>query len=614
MIFWIASYPRSGNTFVRILLKHYYHIHTYSMYDDKRLADVVGHPPDSISLPEMIVSDKTYFVKIHDLPNDNFPAIYLVRDGRDALVSYAHYTMTYEQEGGIEFSQAAFHNILHDLIVYNESFGGWGPNVLAWTQRSAPTAILKFEDIVSFPDPISVVGKALEEIGYSGNSPLASDKPPSFEDLHNQMPDFFREGKIGGWKDEMPENLLELFWDMHGNAMELMEYSIDQQLLFYRFRAKQHLETIRALEGILLNKEKVSQPQQSDLEAKEAVIQAQQSELEAKEKVIQAYRGSYSFWIANGPNHRFRGLAAVIRRARNFQTIFQPKIGVLEQYSPRPLLIPDWYVTAPRAAVYQKLPSISIVTPSYNQGEFIERTIRSVLDQKYPQLQYIVQDGNSSDGTPDVLKSYEEKLAHFESRPDNGQAHAINLGFQHTSGEIMAYLNSDDVLLPGALAYVADYFCRHPGVDAVYSHRVIINEKDLEIGRWILPPHDNELILWADLVPQETLFWRRSLWDRIGGRMDESYQFALDWDLLIRFHAAGAKFACLPRFLAAFRMQPGQKTIVNMPTVGLGEMNRLRKQIHGREVGWEEVYENIHPYLRRSILYHKLYRLGILRY
>lgn len=349
---------------------------------------------------------------------------------------------------------------------------------------------------------------------------------------------------------------------------------------------------------------------ESALQAKEEAIQAQKRELDIKEKYIQDSQTSYAFWIKNGPLRRSSLLQALIHFRRNFL----PKVGVLEQYHPKQLFVPASYAQASQVTLNQILPSIAIVTPSYNQGEFIERTIRSVLDQQYPNLEYIVQDGNSTDDTLAVLNSYQEKLTQFNSNQDNGQAHAINLGFQHTSGEIMAYLNSDDILLPGTLSYVADYFTRHPDVDVVYGHRIIINEQDQEIGRWVLPPHNDQSILWKDYIPQETLFWRRSLWEKIGGRMDESFQFALDWDLLIRFQTAGAKFSRLPRFLAAFRLHAGQKTGTQIHSVGLSEEHRLLKQVHGREVSREEINQKMSPYLRRSLFYHSLYHMGIFRY
>jgi glycosyltransferase involved in cell wall biosynthesis len=122
-----------------------------------------------------------------------------------------------------------------------------------------------------------------------------------------------------------------------------------------------------------------------------------------------------------------------------------------------------------------------VIIPSLNQGRFIERTIKSVLDQSYPNLEYHVQDGGSEDGTKEILACYADRLAGWESRPDTGQSQAINLGFARTSGEIMAWLNSDDIMLPGALAYVAAYFNQHPGIDVVYGHRIVINEGSREI-------------------------------------------------------------------------------------------------------------------------------------
>jgi hypothetical protein len=178
----------------------------------------------------------------------------------------------------------------------------------------------------------------------------------------------------------------------------------------------------------------------------------------------------------------------------------------------------------------------------------------------------------------------------------------------------MAYLNSDDLLLPGALHYVASYFAAHPDVDVVYGHRVIINTNSAEIGRWVLPPHDSDVLSWADYVPQETMFWSRRIWTRIGAAMDESFRFACDWDLLLRFREAGARFVRLPRFLGAFRVHEEQKTSKQLVDVGASEMNRLRERYLGRAVEAEEIWHHIQPYLHRHKIYHKLYRLGVLRY
>lgn len=225
----------------------------------------------------------------------------------------------------------------------------------------------------------------------------------------------------------------------------------------------------------------------------------------------------------------------------------------------------------------------------------------SILNQGYPNLEYFVQDGGSDDGTIDVLKQYSDRLSGWESAPDDGQSQAINLGFARTHGEIMAWLNSDDLFLSGALAYVADYFARHPEVDVVYGHRILIDEQDKEIGRWILPRHDDDALAWADFIPQETLFWRRSIWEKAGGQIDESFRFAMDWDLLLRFRGCGARIVRLPCFLGAFRIHDEQKTSAAIHDVGMEEMRRLRARELGRDVTQAEIRRALVPYLLRHV-------------
>lgn len=230
MIIWLASYPRSGNTYFRVLLKHYFGIDTFSIYDDRLFAErhdiakIVGHRPRSIQLSDMVNSSDKYFVKTHDFPVDKLPAIYLVRDGRDALVSYAHYILSFEKSDSAQFSEEAFRHILHDLIVYNRSFGGWGPNVLAWIGRSAPTAVVKFEDLIGSREPLKIVRQTLNLLGYPADFSIDTSEPPTFDELHSRMPNFFREGKTGSWREELPPDLLELFWEKHGDAMRSLGY------------------------------------------------------------------------------------------------------------------------------------------------------------------------------------------------------------------------------------------------------------------------------------------------------------------------------------------------------------------------------------------------------
>ncbi len=221
-------------------------------------------------------------------------------------------------------------------------------------------------------------------------------------------------------------------------------------------------------------------------------------------------------------------------------------------------------------------PKISVVTPSFNQGQFIERTVRSVLLQRYPALEYIVMDGGSRDDTLARLEPYADRLAHLVSESDGGQADAIAKGFARSTGEIMAYLNSDDVLAPDTLTFVAEFFRRNPGVDALYSHRCTIDADDRVRWYWILPPHQDFLMRRWDLIPQETCFWRRRVFDE-AGNIDPSFRFAMDYDLFVRYMRVG-RFRRANRFLGAFRQHDGSKTSRLLTTVGHDEMTVVRQK------------------------------------
>lgn len=275
------------------------------------------------------------------------------------------------------------------------------------------------------------------------------------------------------------------------------------------------------------------------------------------------------------------------------------QIGVLRHYEPRALRW-DERLPGPRLpdAV---LPQVAVVTPSYGQEAFIERTLRSVVGQQYPKLVYGVQDGGSKDRSAEIIARYAPHLHYWESAPDRGQADAIHRGFARLAplleaDAVMAWLNSDDLFAPGALRCVAEYFAAHPDVDVVYGHRIIIDDDDHEVGRWIMPRHRPETLEWIDYVPQETMFWRKRAWDRVGG-IDPSFQFALDWDLLARFQQAGCRLVRLPYFLGAFRVHAEQKTSQAIHTVGADEMRRIRTRFHGER---QDDFATIHRHARHA--------------
>lgn len=227
-------------------------------------------------------------------------------------------------------------------------------------------------------------------------------------------------------------------------------------------------------------------------------------------------------------------------------------------------------------------PKISIVTPSFNQADYVEATVRSVFNQRYQNLEYIFMDGGSTDETLANIEKYKNKFAHFESGPDGGQSAAIAKGFDLATGQIMAYLNSDDVLLPGTLNFVADYFARNPNVDFIYSHRCFIDEKNNVKTHWILPPHSSFMMKRCDLIPQETCFWRRSLFEK-AGNIDSTFRFAMDYDLFVRYMHSG-KFKRVNKFLAAFRVHGESKTSTQLSTIGQEEVSRVYKKYNIKPV------------------------------
>jgi glycosyltransferase involved in cell wall biosynthesis len=297
-----------------------------------------------------------------------------------------------------------------------------------------------------------------------------------------------------------------------------------------------------------------------------------------------------------------------VQRSETFRQKLQPKIKKFQHYWPRELKVPASYRSTP---IKLPAPTFAIVSPSLDNANFIKATIDSVVSQNYPSLNYYIQDAASSDGTVEVLRGYGDRIG-WESTPDRGQAHALNVAFGKIRGDIMGYLNSDDLLMPGTLAYVAQAFAADPQLDVVYGHRICINEDGNEIGRWVLPQHDPVAIKWFDFIPQETMFWRRRVWDELGG-FDESFEFALDWDFILRAHAKNRRFARLPRFLGCFRAHDAQKT-TRLFEVAQQESERLRR-IH---LGFEPTLRRFRiataGYLWRQVFYHRLYKLRVLHY
>jgi glycosyltransferase involved in cell wall biosynthesis len=207
-----------------------------------------------------------------------------------------------------------------------------------------------------------------------------------------------------------------------------------------------------------------------------------------------------------------------------------------------------------------ELPLVSIVTPSFNQAPFLETTIQSVLGQDYPNLEYILVDGGSSDGSVEIIKKYADRLAWWVSEPDQGQTDAINKGFARARGQVLAWLNSDDTYVPGAVSAAVAFLQTHPEVGLVYGDANFIDEQGRVIGRFPAAQTDYHRLRQGYVhIPQQAAFFRADLWREVGP-LDPSFYFAMDYDLWVRL-AARAEIRYVPQIWANFRLHAHGKTI-----------------------------------------------------
>lgn len=236
------------------------------------------------------------------------------------------------------------------------------------------------------------------------------------------------------------------------------------------------------------------------------------------------------------------------------------------RYSPEKIL--DW----------RKLPRISIITPSYNQGEFIEATIRSVLLQGYLNLEYIVIDGGSTDRSVEIIRKYEDHLFYWTTEKDKGQADAINKGIERSNGELMGWINSDDVYVKGAFHKVVKAYHSHPGCVVVHGDRILIDKVGDVIGWACLPPFDPKTLMYT--VHSETAFWQRSAMEQAGS-LDPNLKFAMDLEFFGRLYHYG-NFFKINSFLGCFRCHAKSKSST-IADVGQEEAEREWRKLFGSE-------------------------------
>ena len=239
---------------------------------------------------------------------------------------------------------------------------------------------------------------------------------------------------------------------------------------------------------------------------------------------------------------------------------------VTRPYTPRPGL----------ATNGQTYPRLTVITPSFNQAQYLERTILSVLNQQYPNLEYFIMDGGSTDGSLAIIKKYEPYLAGWVSEKDRGQTDAINKGIQRATGDYVAFQNSDDVFAPHAFERVANAWHKHPTTDVFFGDMYITDERDVILEEMRAPEFCVECHIHEGMqVFNQSLFIKRS---RIG-LLDESLRFVIDYEIVARLGVqAGIQFRHVAGFWGGFRVQPDAKSSTIAGTVGLQEHELIKEK------------------------------------
>jgi glycosyltransferase involved in cell wall biosynthesis len=235
------------------------------------------------------------------------------------------------------------------------------------------------------------------------------------------------------------------------------------------------------------------------------------------------------------------------------------------------------------------LPRISVVTPSFNQGQFLEETILSVLGQNYPDLEYIIIDGGSTDSSVEIISRYADRIAFWESTPDRGQAHAINKGFARATGEIMCWINSDDYFFPDVFRRVVPFFEDDRARLFYGGCKLFDAERNWTVIRQSPDPFDRELYRGFAFFDQPSTFWNRRLWNE-AGTLDESMHYSFDWEWFNRAAEHG-EFKALPFLVSAYRFHRSHKTSGGDPRIRRREIREIVGRYANQD--WVNIYQAV---------------------
>lgn len=242
-------------------------------------------------------------------------------------------------------------------------------------------------------------------------------------------------------------------------------------------------------------------------------------------------------------------------------------------------------------------PKISIITPSFNQADFLEETILSVLNQRYQPLEYIIVDGGSTDNSVEIIRRYEDRVAYWVSEKDRGQVHAIDKGLANITGDIVAFINSDDIYLPGTFAAVAAFFESHPESDWLCGDTIMFGEgHETKLIRAVVPKSAAHCLSWAYKAPQPGHFWKREL---VQAGFDEQWPYDFDHDMYVRLLLSGHKCEYLPLPFAAYRLHATSKTVAENHRQ-IAEFEQSAEFYEGQLRGSDRRWCRATRFLRRS--------------